>query len=223
MKPSLLIPLTLAALLTACGAGPATPALPGSEPQVNTPVAPPAAPAPTVDDAATLTLTPSRALTLDSGATGLAGYFCRFAVCAGDDRDNHQVRGLLEFTLPDSLSGAEILSATLTLKPSNPQVAQTTLGALGSLKVEHVGSLEFGAPALSTVGQTSSSDVQRLDVTQALSADLGRGVSRYRLGFERASNQDDVSNLYRLEVVEPGSPQPSEQAPTLVIRFRAKP
>ncbi|WP_299426604.1 hypothetical protein [uncultured Meiothermus sp.] len=165
---------------------------------------------------AALVLELSRQTTLDAAGAGLAGYFCRRVICAGDDSQNNPVRGLLEFdleALPAGITGDRIAGATLRIYQGE---SSTTYAQLQNLMVEHIrvanllDTTAFGAPTL----ETASSDAPgegylEVDVSDALKSDLaqGRPSAQFRLRFNKPTNHDDRSNLALFSAADGYAPQ----------------
>ncbi len=147
-----------------------------------------------------LALIPSTLATLDEAHTGLAAYYCRRVVCAGDDGQNHAVQGLVAFDLIH-LKGLRSFQATLRLYQSE---ASHTYARLGRLFIERIkvkglqDPAAFKAPALFTLSNAASGEgYLELDVTPALQEALAEGEAslQFRLRFEKPTDQNHQSDL----------------------------
>jgi len=166
------------------------------------------------------TLLLARQTTLDAAGSGQAGYFCRRVICAGDDSENHAVRGLMEFDLGAlaASKGSPLASATLRIYQSQSGSAYVQLQ---NLLVEHIrvsnllDVTAFDAPALETThNDTPAEGYIEVDVSQALKTDLalGRPLAQFRLRFSKPTNNDDRSDLALFGTADGYAPQ-------LILRF----
>lgn len=173
----------------------------------------------------TLTLTLSRKATLEPDPAGMASYYCRMAICAGDNGSNQAVRAFLEFSLadlPSSLQSADITSATLKVYQTD---ASKTYSKLGRLHFEHVnyGSTPlFDSPVLQDLGvsHNATEGYKEVDALAAVRNDWNNRSNRgsrseYRLRFEKDTDNDSTSDLATF-----GDADPVEYGPQLVIRYK---
>lgn len=161
----------------------------------------------------------SRQTTFDAAGSGQAGYFCRRAICAGDDSENQAVRGLLEFDLEALPAGqSQIASATLRLYQSE---SSSIYVELENLVVEHIrvanllDTAAFSAPALAAFSNDAPGEgYLEIDVSNALKSALaeGRPSAQFRLRFNKPTNNNNQSDLVLFSTAD-------DYAPQLVLRF----
>ncbi len=172
-----------------------------------------------------LTLSLSRKATLEADANGMASYYCRMAICAGDDGSDQAVRAFLEFSLanlPANLQSANITSATLRVYQNE---STSTYSKLGGLHFEHVNygqTPTFDAPVLRSLGlnPSGSQGYKEVSVLEAVRDDWANRSSRdnhsqYRLRMDKPTNGDSSSDLVLF-----GDADPVEYSPQLVIRYK---
>lgn len=174
---------------------------------------------------ATLTIPLARKATLEADGNGMAAYYCRMAICAGDDNTNQAVRAFLEFSLgdlPEGLSNSDISNATLRVYQNEATSAYAALGALHFEHVDYGATLIFDSPVLHNLGISTKSaqGYQEVNVLEAVRDDWANrstrsGRSQYRLRMDKPSNNDSINNLVLF-----GDADPSEYAPQLVIRYK---
>ncbi|MCS7058846.1 MAG: hypothetical protein NZ849_06525 [Meiothermus sp.] len=159
---------------------------------------------------------PIATATLDAGNTGLAAYYCRRALCAGDDAQNQSVGAFLAFDL-GGLEQPQHLRATLRLYQGE---ARSVYAELGELLVERIQVGEFRspealeAPALTAqVNRADGEGYLELDVTPALRQALAEGKTQlqFRLRFSRPTNGNGRGDLAIFGARE-------EYRPALVLR-----
>ncbi|MBO1436951.1 hypothetical protein [Meiothermus sp. CFH 77666] len=158
-----------------------------------------------------LALTPSALATLDEAHTGLAAYYCRRVVCAGDDGQNHTVQGFVAFDL-GRLRELGSFQASLRLYQGEASRAYARLGRLFIERIRVEGPQDptaLKAPALFTLSNAASGEgYLELDVTAALQEALAEGEAslQFRLRFEKPTDRNHQSDLALFGATEGHSP-----------------